>query len=148
MQIQIVLFYLNDVKYGVPLGSVERVVPALTVNSLPNAPEIILGAVNLHGDIIPVINLRERFRLPAKDIDPDDKLIIAHTGHRPVAFLVDEVEGVVGFDDSKIIDGEKIFPDMPYVKGVLGTDDGMIIINDISLFLSLDEESKLSMALG
>jgi len=146
MKIQIVLFYLDELKYGLPLANVERVVPALHVSPLPNAPEIVLGAVNIYGEIIPVVDLRKRFSLPPRDTELSDKLILAITTSRKIAFFADEVEGVSSVDEKNIVMGENVYPSLPSVQGVIGTEDGIVIIHDINLFLSLDEVAVLKLA--
>ncbi len=38
---------------------------------------------------------------------------------------------------------ESIFPDLPYLKGIAKLDDGLVLIHDLALFLSVDEENQL-----
>ena len=62
--VKIVLFTLDEQRYALALPSVDRVVRVVDVTPLPKAPAIVLGVVNIHGDIVPVYDLRKRFRLP------------------------------------------------------------------------------------
>ena len=64
----LVIFFLDDRRYGLRLDAVERVLPALDVTPLPKAPEIVLGLINLKGKIIPVLDVRRRFRLQEREI--------------------------------------------------------------------------------
>ena len=63
----IVVFTLDEQRYALHLLAVERVVRAVEVTALPEAPEIVLGVVNVKGRIVPVINVRRRFRLPERN---------------------------------------------------------------------------------
>ena len=63
----IVVFALDEQRYALHLLAVERVVRAVEVTALPEAPEIVLGVVNVKGRIVPVINVRRRFRLPERN---------------------------------------------------------------------------------
>ena len=62
--IRLVNFNLDDQKYALFLSAVIRIIRVVEITSLPKAPEIVLGVINMHGQIIPVSNIRERFQLP------------------------------------------------------------------------------------
>lgn len=93
--VQLVVFTLNEQRYGLRLSAVERVVRAVEVTLLPSAPEIVLGIINLAGRVVPVMNVRQRFGLPEKESDLSDQFIIARTAMRTVALLVDSVSTLV-----------------------------------------------------
>ena len=145
--IRLVNFNLDDQKYALFLSAVIRIIRVVEITSLPKAPEIVLGVINMHGLIIPVFDIRKRFRLPQREMQLDDQLIIASTSKRTVALLVDSVNDVIEIPEEKIIAGEKILPGLEYVEGVVKTEDGMILIHDLEQFLSLQEEKALHEAL-
>ena len=147
MEIPVVVFSINHNRYALHLDKTEKVIPSLEVMHLPNSPDIILGVVNIEGNIIPVVNTRKKFSLPEKEIELGDKLIIAKTTKRLVALPADDVEGVGFYHEEQIINPKKILPNIPAVDGVIGLEDGIIIIHDIDLFLSLEEEEQLLSAL-
>lgn len=64
----VVVLMLDDIRYAVALTSVERVVRAVEITPLPNAPDIVLGVINVQGRVVPVVDIRKRFRLPARAI--------------------------------------------------------------------------------
>jgi purine-binding chemotaxis protein CheW len=145
--IRLVHFNLDDQKYALFLSAVIRIIRVVEITGLPKAPEIVLGVINMHGLIIPVFDIRKRFRLPQREMQLDDQLIIASTSKRTVALLVDSVSDVIDIPEEKIIAGEKILPGLEYVEGVVKTEDGMILIHDLEQFLSLQEEKALHEAL-
>ncbi len=147
MKISFVVFSIDGSKYALHLKKVERVIPAIELSPLPNAPGIILGAVNIEGRIIPVVNLRKRLSLQSKEIEPEDKYILASTQKRTFILIADDVEGVVDYDDKDMVDGKTVLPDLPNVEGILAMEDGMVIIHDVDKFLSLEEETELDSAL-
>jgi purine-binding chemotaxis protein CheW len=69
----LVVFTLDARRYAVPLSTVERIIRAVEITPLPQAPEIVLGVINVQGRIIPVVNTRKRFRLPECDIRLSDQ---------------------------------------------------------------------------
>ena len=145
--IRLVNFNLDDQKYALFLSAVIRIIRVVEITGLPKAPEIVLGVINMHGLIISVFDIRKRFRLPQREMQLDDQLIIASTSKRTVALLVDSVNDVIEIPEEKIIAGEKILPGLEYVEGVVKTEDGMILIHDLEQFLSLQEEKALHEAL-
>jgi purine-binding chemotaxis protein CheW len=140
---RLVSFNLDDQKYALFLSAVIRIIRVVEITSLPKAPDIVLGVINMHGQIVPVLDIRKRFRLPQREIQLDNQLIIAQTSKRTVALLVDFVSDVVEISEEKIIAGEHILPGMEYVEGVVKTEDDMILIHDLEQFLSLQEEKAL-----
>jgi purine-binding chemotaxis protein CheW len=143
----LVIFTLDDQRYALPLQAVQRVVRMVAITPLPNAPDIILGVINFHGQVIPVINARWRFGLPEREIAVTDQLVVAHTARRPVALVVDTVLDILPNSEQKLIATEHILPKIAYVEGVIKRADGLILIHDLDTFLSLEEESSLDQAL-
>jgi len=144
---QHLIFTLEGHRYTLPLPSIDRVVPAVYITPLPKAPEVVLGVINVQGQIIPVVNLRKRFRLPEREIEPSDQFIVAHTSHRVVALSVDAVLGVSDLPEQIVISGKEIVPGMEYIAGVAKQEDGVLLIHDLDTCLSLDEEKVLDSAL-
>lgn len=134
---------LDGQSYALRLSSVQRVVHAVEVTPLPKAPEIVLGIINMQGQVIPVFNTRKRFGLPEKEIGIRDQLLIANTSRRTVALLVDSTGGVIECSEQEVVSDETILPGVKYVEGVIKLKDGMIIIHNLDSFLSLEEEKKL-----
>jgi purine-binding chemotaxis protein CheW len=147
MSNQLVVFALDEQRYALHLSAVERIVRVAEVTPLPKAPEIVLGVINVQGQIIPVADIRRRFRLPEREIDLSDQLIIAKTSKRTVALVVDEVTGVIESPEQKLVPAKEILPGTDYVEGVMKLEDGLILIHDLATFLSLEEENTLDLAL-
>jgi len=145
--IRLVNFNLDDQKYALFLSAVMRIIRVVEITSLPKAPEIVLGVINMHGLIIPVFNIRKRFHLSQREMKLDDQLIIAHTSTRTVALLVDSVNDIIEISEEKIIASENILPGLDYIEGVVKTEDGMVLIHDLEQFLSLQEEKALNEAM-
>ncbi|TAJ19229.1 MAG: chemotaxis protein CheW [Rugosibacter sp.] len=142
-----VVIGLDELRIALRLSVVDRVIRAIYVSPLPDAPEIVSGVVNVQGRVIPVVNIRRRFRLANRPTILTDRLVIAHTAQRPVALVVDAVSGVLEYSEPDIIDADDILPGLAYVDGVAKRKDGLILIHDLGRFLSLDEESALERAM-
>lgn len=114
---------------------------------MPEAPEIVLGVINLQGRVIPVVNIRKRFHLPERETNLSDQLIIAQTAKRTVALVVDAVAGLREHLERDVVPGESVLPTIKYVDGVARMDGGLVIIHDLDRFLSLEEEESLDNAI-
>jgi purine-binding chemotaxis protein CheW len=144
---QIVVFTLDEQLYALPLSSVLRVIHEVEIRNLPKSPEIISGIINVQGRIIPVADIRKHFGLAEREIDLDDRMIIADTGKRQVAILVDTVTGIRNLAFGQLEPARKNLPFAGHLKGVAKVDDELILIYDLEQFLTLDEESELEQAL-
>jgi purine-binding chemotaxis protein CheW len=87
----LVVFLLAEQRYALPLRMVERVLPMVAVSPLPQAPPMTLGVINLHGTVIPVVDLRRRFGFPQHEYGLAAHLLLARTTRRTLALPVDEV---------------------------------------------------------
>jgi len=141
------LFSLDEARYAVRLPAVERVVRAVEVTPLPGAPEIVLGIVNVGGRIIPVADVRKRFGLPERPVDPADQFIIARTPARTVALAVDATHGVATIPEASVAQAGSIVAGLGYLSGVAKLPEGLVLIHDLGSFLSLPEEQALEEAL-
>ena len=77
---QYVVFTLDEQRYALHLAAVERIIPVVEITPLPKAPDLVLGIINVGGQIIPVIDTRKRFRLPERELNLSDVLITADCG--------------------------------------------------------------------
>ena len=145
---QLVVFSLDDRQYALRhLSSVEKVVHAVQVTALPKAPEMLLGLVNVHGQIVPVVNIRKRFCLPHRDADTTDLLVIAKTSRR-LGFFADTVTGIVEVPSEAVVSANKLFPGLEHIDGIAKLKDGMILIDDLDQVFSPEEEQALDKALS
>jgi purine-binding chemotaxis protein CheW len=145
--IPIVLFTIDGNLYALHLDAIERVIHAIFITPIPKAPDIVAGVINIEGTVIPVIDLRKRFNLILKTLHPDQQFIIANSATRKIALIVDSVGEVIECNLEDIASEKTVLPDMPYVKGIIATEQGVILINDIDKFLSLEDEKIIDDAL-
>lgn len=129
------------------LENVERVIRAAAVTLLPEAPEIVLGILDVGGVVVPVLDVRKRFRRPAKRLSPDDQFVVARAGRRTVALVVDATSDVVAQEGLEELAAQEVAPGADYVAGVTRTRNGLVLIHDLETFLSLEEERTLAVAL-
>jgi purine-binding chemotaxis protein CheW len=130
--LQFLVFTANSQHYALRLNSVERIVRAVEITTLPESSPGMLGVVNIQGQIVPVVNFRKRFGLPIRDINLDDRLIIANIGDRTTALLVDTVIGVVSGRHEDFVPSSRIDPGIDYSEGMIKLGEEMVVIPNLS----------------
>jgi purine-binding chemotaxis protein CheW len=126
---------------------VDRVVRAAAITPLPKAPEIVLGVLDLQGQVIPVVNLRRRFRIPERALRTSDQFVIARAGLLTVALAVDGVESVLEDSAGEVVAPDDILSGTGFLEGVTRTGDGLVLIHDLATLLFPEEELLLARAL-
>ncbi|WP_239027007.1 chemotaxis protein CheW [Geomonas oryzisoli] len=129
------------------LDQITRVIRAAALTPIPNAPDIVLGILDLQGDVIPVINLRKRFRLPERDIGCDDHFVVARTGRLALALHVDSTEGVCEQPAGGLVPADDIVMGTEFLAGVTRTAEGLVLIHDLDTLLFAEEEKQIRAAL-
>jgi len=134
------VFGLEDQRYAMALGAVLRVIRAVEFTFLPEAPENVVGLLNMGGEIVPVLDIRKRFHLPSREIDLNDRIIICKGAARTIAFVADVVEGVVEFTPEELDEAVHILPKMEhYIEGVGKLNEDTVLIYDLDSLFSIQE---------
>ncbi|MBI4573669.1 MAG: purine-binding chemotaxis protein CheW [candidate division NC10 bacterium] len=145
--LQLVVFSLDGQRYALPVTTAERVLLMVAVSPLPRAPAIALGVINLHGQVTPVLDIRCRFGLPVREYGIHGHLLVARTSRRTLALPVDEVLGVQTVAVEAVTPPDAVLPGIGHVAGIAALPDGLLFIQDLDAFLSLDEQEGLTRAL-
>jgi len=82
--VHLVSFRLGRQLYALPLDHVERALRMVVVIPVPEAPTWVLGVIDLHGRVVPVVDLRQRFGQPPKEPDLDDRLLVVQVSKQTV----------------------------------------------------------------
>ena len=103
------VFIVGERRFALSAEEVERVLAAVEITPLPDAPSFLRGVINCGGRLVPVIDLRVRFGLPFRRTAPSDRFVFVRRGEpgfreegRLFAFLVEGVEGVFPLAAEKI----------------------------------------------
>lgn len=140
---QFLVFTLAGAQYALPLPVVVRVVRAVAPTPVPGQPAICLGFLDVHGTIVPLLDVRRRFGHPPRPLHLDDRIVLATTRGRTVGLAVETVPGLIARRADEIVAAEVVLPGGGYIKGVAKAADGLILIHDLDAFLSSDEIAAL-----
>ena len=144
---QFVVFELCGQRFALPLGAVERIVRAVEILPLPGAPDVVLGAINVGGFVVPVFCVRRRFGLQNSEISPEQQLLLARTAARTVAMVIDQAVDVIECASHDIVPAGTIVHGLDGFQGVAALANGMVLIHDLEKFLSGAEAAQLAHAL-
>lgn len=139
-----VIFRLADESYGIDIDFVENIEKHTDITRVPYTEKYIQGVINLRGNIIPVINVRKRFKLEDKSADKDSRIMIINLNDLKVGLLVDASSEVLQIEDESIEPAPSVTgADDDYVSEI-GKDNGRIImIIDLEKLLELEELEEL-----
>ncbi len=88
-------FYVMNEEYGIEIQYIKEVVKICAIRKIPHTPSTIKGVINLRGEIIPVVDIREIFSMKTKDYDSKTCIIIIEYNKDIVGLIVDEVNEVL-----------------------------------------------------
>lgn len=145
--VQLAVFRVGEWRLALPLASVQRVVRAVEVTALPNAPAIVLGLIDVAGTVLPVLNLRQRLGLATQPVTPDDQFLIARTKARTVVLVIDEAMGVRSGNTVELAGTPNVLRGSEHIQGVVRLEDGLVLIQDLEKFLSSGEALALDQAM-
>ena len=145
MTVELVAVGVGGQCWALPLACVERVVGMVAVAPLPESPAGVRGAINVAGEIVPVLDLDVRIGRPQRDHGAGARLVLARTATRRVALPVDEVMGVIAVDPAAVAPPAENIP--APIAGTAALDDGVLAIYDVDAFLTAADEEALTAAL-
>jgi purine-binding chemotaxis protein CheW len=92
---QFLTFLLDEQEYGLELFKIQEIRGYAPVTPIPNVPAHVRGVMNLRGTVLPVVDLRMKFRLPPIEYNKVTVIVIARVGDKMVGLLVDAVSDVL-----------------------------------------------------
>ncbi len=139
---QVLTFTLGGESYGVDILRVQEIRGWSSVTRIPQAPDHVLGVLNLRGSIVPIIDLRRRFGVGQADFTPLTVIIVLlvdlPSGRREFGLVVDGVSDVVDITSGDMkpppdiggrVDGD-------FLQGLATVGDAMVILLDVDALIS------------
>lgn len=150
-EVHLVVFKLGMEEYGIKIEQVKEVTTTPDIARMPKTPSFIKGVANIRGDIIAVMDLKEKFNIhkdegtPKKDIS---YILVVESPDYTIGLIVNEVPLTLSIPLSKIDKTPNIIRERNinenYIEGIGKAADGrLIIILDIYKILSMEEIQAL-----
>ncbi|HEY8370672.1 MAG TPA: chemotaxis protein CheW [Thermodesulfobacteriota bacterium] len=137
---------LGASRYAVEVSKVREILARFEVAPLPKTPAYIEGIISLRGEIIPVVDLRVRFELPAKPRDEETRIIVVELPDCQVGIKVDRVFEVLKLDEAAIEPPPPLVAGLKadYLEGVCEVQGRLVTILRLDAILSTTERIQLA----
>jgi purine-binding chemotaxis protein CheW len=139
--LQFLTFLLDEQEYGLELFKIQEIRGYAPVTPIPNVPAHVRGVMNLRGTVLPVIDLRMKFRLPAVEYNKFTVIVIAMVADKMVGLLVDAVSDVlqVAPDAMRTAPDFGSAVDTHFINGVFQTREHLAVALNLEQLLSESE---------
>ena len=135
---QFLTFLLDEQEYGLELCSIQEIRGYAPVTPIPNVPLHVRGVMNLRGTVLPVVDLRMKFRLPVVEYNKFTVIVIAMVSNKMVGLLVDAVSDVLQITHDAIRSapdfGSSV--DTRFIDGVFQTRERLAVALNLEQLLS------------
>lgn len=143
---QYLTFSLGDEEYGIDILKVQEIKGYSAITYIPNTPPHIKGVMNLRGTVIPVVDLRVKFSMPAVEYNKFTVIIVVTVGEKILGLVVDAVSDVLNIARGDVRPapdfGARV--DTKFISGVASLNDRLAVLLDIQKLLSEDDLAALS----
>ena len=139
--LQVIVFTVGNEEYGLEIDQIQEIIRPLPITRVPRAPERIEGVINLHGNVVPVINLPRRLSLGRKINLEQSRIIIVHRPDSTVGIVVDSVKEVLSLSTGQIEPpAQADMADVTYLSGIGKTSGRVILLLDMGNLLDVDSK--------
>lgn len=145
--IQLVSFTLDGVEYGIDILQVHEILRIPDITRLPNTPSFIRGVINLRGNVIPVVDVRNRFGYPPIDVTEFTRIIVIESEGKQIGLFVDNVSQVIRLSDKNIDPPSDLIEGVSeeFITGVGRLKDRLVVIlNLANILFESDSEKAVS----
>lgn len=146
-QVELVVMLVGAQRCALRLCDVQEIVRAVAVTPLPGAPPITEGVVDVRGDVVPVLDVRQRIGQPPRAVRLDDHFVIARAATRTVALRADGAVTLASVSPEAVRHAAAVTP-ARYVAGFVTLADGLAVVTDLATFLSAAESGAIDRALA
>ncbi len=143
--LQWVTFRLDDETYGINVMQVQEVLRYSEIAPVPGAPDYVLGIINLRGNVVTVIDTRQRFGLQSAEVTDNTRIVIIEADKQVVGIMVDSVAEVVYLRQSEIETAPNVGNDeaAKFIQGVCNKNGELLILVELEKMMSEQEWAEL-----
>lgn len=150
MENQYVVFKLEDEFYGVNIATVESIIKVQDITKMPHMPDFVEGITNLRGKVIPVIDLRKRFKLHSAAENDDTRIVVVEIDGIMAGMVVDMVTEVLRVSDDNIEPPSPMVSTVntAFITSIAKVEDRLIILLDLGEILTIEEQGHLEASIA
>ena len=145
---ELLTFTLGSEEYGIDILKVQEIRGYDAVTTIANSPDFIKGVINLRGIIVPIVDMRIKFKLGNITYNELTVVIILNVANRVVGIVVDGVSDVIALTAEQLKPAPEFSSslDMQYIMGLGTVDERMLILVDIEKLMSSSEMALMEAA--
>lgn len=138
-------FKLAAEEYGLEILKVQEIIKMMDITKVPRTPEFVRGVINLRGKVIPVVDLRLKFGMEAKETTDKTCVIVVQVAHAAgrvtMGTIVDEVSEVLDILGEQIEASPEFGTtvDTAFILGMGKVGKRVVMLLDVDKVLSVDE---------
>ena len=139
---QLVVFRVGDDRFAADIFAVERVLRFTAPRPIPNVPAWLEGVIDYGGRVVPVIDLRMRFELPAAPSRESARILVVVAGDEWIAAIVDGVDEVITVTAAQLEPPPPLFKGLAkqYLRALVRRGDHVIVALDVAQLLTAREQ--------
>lgn len=146
-------FVLGREEYGLEILRVQEINGLMDITRVPRSPDYVKGVINLRGRVIPIINLRQKFRMPMVEDTERTCIIMVQVNYNEsqitMGIIVDEVSEVLNITDEQIEPSPSFGGGMEqadFITGMGKLEDKVVILLDLDSVLNGEELAEIAKA--
>lgn len=137
-------FELGEESYGIEIKYVTEIIGLQPVTEIPELPDYIKGIINLRGTIIPVMDVRLRFKKLFREYNDRTCIIVINIGEISIGLIVDSVSEVLSIPEEEIVSPPEVNKTgNKYIKGIGKVENGVKLLLDCIKLLDEDDVEEL-----
>jgi purine-binding chemotaxis protein CheW len=136
--VQLVGFIIGDEEYAVPILAIQEIIKPFSWTRVPQVPPYILGVFNLRGSVIPLVDLRVKFGLPAKKHNDETRFFVLKQGDEVAGFVIDRLTMAIRIKKENIGPAPDTIGEDTLIDGVGKEKDRIITILKVDKLLERD----------
>lgn len=136
---QLVGFIVGEEEYAIPILNIQEIIKPIEYTRVPSTPGYVLGAFNLRGNVIPLIDLRAKFNLPVLNQNEDTRYIVMKDNDNIAGFVIDKLTEAIRLKESQIESPpETLHKDKGMISGIGKRADSILTILNVDMLLKRD----------
>lgn len=147
----LIAFQIEQRLYALAIQSVLQLTPMVTIMPIPHLAEVVQGAINVHGLLVPVVNLRRHLGLPPITAHLETPIIILDVAGLTIGLIVDEIVDILDVPPERILQPVEILPQelhsAPVLRGLAHISGRLVFLLDPAHLFSANQVKALEQAI-
>jgi purine-binding chemotaxis protein CheW len=146
MKDKFLTFSVGEETFGIEIGNVKEIIGMQPITQMPEVPDYIGGIINLRGKIIPVMDVRLRFKKSKEEYNDRTCIIVIELGKMSMGLIVDSVSDVLLIPDKDVSEKPEINGKSShgYVKSIGKIGEKVILLINCDKLLNKEELDTVS----